>query len=301
VEIGELVAPPAVAKSEPEGALEIVVVAEHDQSPIEGVDVSLGRRVMQTGSDGVARFEPVAAGAAGVDARKRFGDLTYHTFLTHYPSVTIGHDAESKAGGVTDVPSGGTGRIQVVLAVYRLLDTVTLERLDIDLNGDDKFGHWWTVIDGVDSYGWWPKTPLGVSPPHPPSPPAPGIRGAIQGMFDSLVFAARSANAAVTPFGRTLRGVEGELNGCTLFGGQAKRYGHPVNLDPHRMKGDVGDKRWQPVIAGASVSDDLKVGMHEFAKEYSGQWSWRAEFGQNCHSFQIAMMKRASLRMYKKI
>jgi hypothetical protein len=30
------------------------------------------------------------------------------------------------------------------------------------MRGDDKYGHWWIEIDGTESYGWWPKTHVGL-------------------------------------------------------------------------------------------------------------------------------------------
>ena len=54
-------------------------------------------------------------------------------------------------------------------------------RKDIDPFDDDKYGHWWIEIDDNESYGWWPKEPV-------------GLKG-------------------------TLFGVEGGLNGQTHFGG----------------------------------------------------------------------------------
>jgi hypothetical protein len=67
------------------------------------------------------------------------------------------------------------------------LPYITIKRKDISLKGEDKYGHWWTEIDG-ESYGWWPKTPVGLS--------------------------------------ETLFGTQGELNGMTSFGGSATRDPH---------------------------------------------------------------------------
>ena len=82
----------------------------------------------------------------------------------------------------------GTGSTSTGSALH----FITMKRKDIALKGDDKYGHWWTEMDN-ESYGWWPKYPLG---------------GGVGGLWD------------------TLTGVDGELNGITSFGGTATR-------DPH--------------------------------------------------------------------
>jgi hypothetical protein len=70
----------------------------------------------------------------------------------------------------------------------RTLSFIKMKRKHIHLTGDDKYGHWWTEIDGGESYGWWPKNRVGL--------------------ID------------------TLFGTEGELNGQTSFGGTATRDPH---------------------------------------------------------------------------
>lgn len=67
------------------------------------------------------------------------------------------------------------------------LTFVTIKRKNISLKGEDKYGHWWTEIDG-ESYGWWPKNPVGLT--------------------------------------ETLFGTQGELNGMTSFGGSPTRDPH---------------------------------------------------------------------------
>ena len=64
---------------------------------------------------------------------------------------------------------------------WERVDGVQVLRKDIDLGAEDKYGHWWTEMDGNESYGWWPKDPV-----------------------DSK---------------GTLLGVDGELNGQSSFGG----------------------------------------------------------------------------------
>ena len=65
--------------------------------------------------------------------------------------------------------------------------SITLKRKNIHLSAEDKYGHWWFEM-GSESYGWWPKTPVGL--------------------WD------------------TLFGTEGELNGQSNFMGSATQDPH---------------------------------------------------------------------------
>jgi hypothetical protein len=81
----------------------------------------------------------------------------------------------------------------------RTLNFITMKRKHIALTGEDKYGHWWTEVDGGESYGWWPKY-------------------SVSGLWE------------------TLTGVEGELNGITSFGGTATKdphHGDSANDDFH--------------------------------------------------------------------
>lgn len=49
------------------------------------------------------------------------------------------------------------GTIPVLIPV----EGVVVFRKDIDLFGEDKFGHWWIEIFGTESYGWWPADHVG--------------------------------------------------------------------------------------------------------------------------------------------
>jgi RHS repeat-associated protein len=84
------------------------------------------------------------------------------------------------------------------------IDGIRVYRKDIDLGGDDKYGHWWIEIDGTESYGWWPKH--GVD------------------------------------YKGTLFGVDGELNGQTTFGGTPTLDPHhgdrSVGVNEFRVYGD---------------------------------------------------------------
>ncbi|VVB69641.1 Uncharacterised protein [uncultured archaeon] len=136
----------------------------------------------------------------------------------------------------------------------RELRRIVVKRKNISFKGD-KYGHWWTeILDGPDgnpleSYGWWPKNPVGV--------------------IDTLV------------------GVEGELNGQTSFGGS------PTH-DPHQ--GDSADEEFHPVILDIRTDDEVIDAIRRFAQGYTGEWRWTFGWGQNCHTFQVALMKYAGLQ-----
>jgi hypothetical protein len=194
------------------------------------------------------------------------------------------------------------------LEVYRPLVKVILERNHIHLSGGDKYGHWWTVIDDHDSYGWWPRYGLGADAaakgpePEPGPPPLPedaSVVDKIQHAFASAAAKVRSAGHGVwdNSLTRTFRGIEGDLNGTVSFGGQLRRNGDPFDRDPHHDDG--GEERFQPILHDGRADADLKSAMTAFALAYTGQWSWRFEFGNNCHTFQKAMLERCALKKFK--
>jgi RHS repeat-associated protein len=125
---------------------------------------------------------------------------------------------------------------------------IKIKRKHIHLFGDDKYGHWWIEIRATESYGWWPKYPVGIW--------------------------------------ETLRGVEGELNGQTSYGGTA-------TSDPHH--GDSAEDTFHPRIsANCSMScTNAEFCVREFAWSFVGGWSW--PWGPNCHTFQESMMKKCCL------
>jgi fibronectin type 3 domain-containing protein len=127
---------------------------------------------------------------------------------------------------------------------------ILIKRKHIHLTGDDKYGHWWVEI-GNESYGWWPKKPVGL--------------------LDTLI------------------GVEGELNGQTYFGGTS-------TTDPHH--GDSGEEEFYPHLSSSAPDgyscEKAAECIRDFANSYSGSWSWPC--GQNCHSFQEAMMSQCNLK-----
>jgi hypothetical protein len=112
---------------------------------------------------------------------------------------------------------------------------ITIKRKNIDVFGEDKYGHWWTETILGESYGWWPKYHLPAS---------------FNGLWS------------------TITGVEGELNGQTSFGGTQTRdphHGDPADetFNP-RLKKDSKYKNGFDAIRG----------IQQFAQNYSGSWSW---------------------------
>jgi len=103
------------------------------------------------------------------------------------PDAGAGPYDASLPGGVgteavpDDASGSGAGAAAGTASPNRPLPFITMKRKHIHLTGPDKYGHWWTEMDGSESYGWWPKYHVGV--------------------IDTLL------------------GVEGELNGVTTYGG----------------------------------------------------------------------------------
>jgi hypothetical protein len=78
-------------------------------------------------------------------------------------------------------------------AKFREVQSITIKRKHICLTAEDRYGHWWfeildPTLPNSESYGWWPKFPVGVK--------------------------------------QTFRGVPGELNGQTCFRGRPNRDPH---------------------------------------------------------------------------
>lgn len=95
-------------------------------------------------------------------------------------------------GGIGALAGGIMGGLMGKEKKGRALNFITMKRRNISLKGADKYGHWWTEMNG-ESYGWWPKYPLS---------------GGISGLWG------------------TMTGVPGELNGITSFKGSSTRDPH---------------------------------------------------------------------------
>lgn len=136
--------------------------------------------------------------------------------------------------------------------------------LGLPTSGGDKYGHWWIEFNG-ESYGWWPKNPVGLA--------------------------------------GTLTGVPGELNGQSYFGGTPTmdpHHGDAADIDFHPNRRDFW--WWYKLHYGSAAGtkckcatqDQVKDCARAFANAYSGSWSY--PLGQNCHSFQKEMMEKCCMK-----
>ncbi len=136
------------------------------------------------------------------------------------------------------------------------------EKLGKKSSGEDTYGHWWMEFDG-ESYGWWPKDPLGL--------------------VDTLV------------------GVPGELNGQTSFGGTSTtdpHHGDSAEESFHPKRRDRGELEAGEIVGGTpckcATVDEIKQCLRAYAGVYGGSWSY--PWGQNCHSFQNSAMRACCLK-----
>lgn len=286
------------------GTLKVKVVNVCDDSPIEQASVTLGKLVKKTNASGEAEFPDLPVSGYTVEVEKHFAEADYVNLLVHYPRVMLNRKAESSAAVGETVLDGQTVTATAKLVVYRLVPEMVFHRRHIDFHGEDKYGHWWTCVDGGTSFGWWPKYPVGhpsnrtMTEPTPPAalPPGAGRLAQVQHLFSSAVYTVHRKlfDARESGVMQTLMGVEGELNGQTSFNGT------PTG-DPHALGGDEGNEQYQAVLDDCRSDADLKSVMVKYANAYSGGWSWRFEFGNHCHTFQKKLMSEASVTKLKKL
>jgi hypothetical protein len=144
----------------------------------------------------------------------------------------------------------------MVTPAFREVTTITMKRNHINLNHEDKYGHWWFEIgDSLDSasesFGWWPAVPIGTK--------------------------------------GTMRGVPGELNGQTNFLGLPTRDPHHGDEADESFHPVV---RASDTRTDAEIADCLR----QFARNFRGQWRWAFGIGQNCHTFQEQAMIHCGLQ-----
>lgn len=286
------------------GTLKVKVVDICNDKAVDKASVTLLKETKTTGASGEVEFPDLPIGGYTVDVEKHFADCDYVSLIVHYPRVTINHEARSAASAGETVNDGATTTLTVKIPVYRLVPDMVFHRRHIDFGGEDKYGHWWTCVDGGTSFGWWPKYPMGHrlnrvnTPPTRPKPPAAnaGRLAQVQHMFSSAVYAVQSKlfEMRESSLVQTFRGVEGELNGQTSFGGTPTR-------DPHAIGNDEGNEQYQPVIDDCRSDADIRQVMVDFAQAYTGGWSWRFELGNHCHTFQKKLMTEAQVPKLKKL
>jgi hypothetical protein len=141
----------------------------------------------------------------------------------------------------------------------RTLDWITIKRNEIDPSGKDKYGHYWIeILDGPDGK---PVESYGWWPKYPLSP---DLTGAV----------------------KTLGGVQGELNGITSFKGTSTK-------DPDQ--GTTAKREFHPKLMNTLTDQQVLDKIHDFVRSYKGEWRWTFGWGQNCQTFQTALMKNVGL------
>jgi hypothetical protein len=119
--------------------------------------------------------------------------------------MRISKSSKKKNSGSANITNGSqfsSGRNQ-----RKELPEVTVYMKDIVLGAQDKYGHWWTKFTPDESYGWWPKYPVGIK--------------------------------------ETLLGTEGEINGITSFGGSSAKEAHhgDTSGDKHKVYSEKSDSQ----------------------------------------------------------
>jgi hypothetical protein len=149
---------------------------------------------------------------------------------------------------------------------FRQVALLMIKRLRIRLNEPNhpagKYGHWWIEIGdpydpASESYGWWPKAPVGIT--------------------------------------ETFTGVEGELNATTRIDTPFRDETGLAFRDPHH--GDRADETFHPLVPIGDGRTDGEIAncIRLRAREYNGKWQWLMEAGQNCHTFQLAILDDCGL------
>ena len=87
---------------------------------------------------------------------------------------------------------------------------------------------------------------------------------------------------------QTFFGVEGSLN----RGGV--RAGGSLDRDPHH--GEIAERQFHPMVVSGASADAVKTCLRRFAEDCRGAWQWFFGLGQNCHTFQRALMRHCQLR-----
>lgn len=313
MQTGEGIAKEKSVEAAKNGKLVISVRDVCNEKRVPIVTVTINGESKVTDEYGEVEFTNQPVGRANVKVYKHFKEADYVTFVVHTlvlskQNVTQSWAAKSSATEVVTVKEVFATKDRIRLAVFSVVDPIVFHRRNIIWNageGEDKYGHWWTVVDKDTSFGWWPKYPIGSqenrfsSAPAAPAVPQANADWAawVQYKFDQVIYQAKSAiyETKESAVGQTLGGVEGELNG-TSFGGTRTR-------DAHHVGGDEGEQQYQPVINDCREFSQIKKAIMDFAygygAKYGSEWSWRFEAGNHCHTFQKRLMKDCRLEKVK--
>ena len=129
------------------GSLKVTVTERDSDEPVAGVQVTLHGPTpvcAVTPGDGVVRFSGLEPGLYWATAAE--------------PEFEIGR-------GKWMVHVGAGENETMTMRITRILLTVLLKRIPIGVSlaqVDVGVGHWWTEIDGIESYGWYPAERPGV-------------------------------------------------------------------------------------------------------------------------------------------
>jgi hypothetical protein len=273
---------------------------------IENAEIRVCRKLQMSDKNGKAVFNEVNPGGTGVYVRVHTKDADYSTFLSHYPRFLRNHKATSLNDEIVSLSVGQKESLKIKLDTHKVIKEIVFHRRHIDFGGDDKYGHWWSVFDDNMSFGWWPKYPVGSyenrrsTPPKAPSPlqSDAGWKEKVQHKFDTLSYQVAQSLFEMKESGpgQTFRGVDGELNGVTYFQGIAK---NGIYKDPHHLGGDQGNEQYSPVIVECIKLGEIRKKSLDFSLSYSGDWSWRLEAGNHCHTFQKKLMNHLGFKKYK--
>lgn len=308
-ELGEgvSVSKPVVEKKE-KGDLKVSVRDVCDGKRIEDAEVIVNGESQQTDEHGESTFSNLAVGSAGIKVKKHFKEADYIKFITHKPKSTLSYEAKSSSDDIALIVKDKTSKERIEISVFKVVDSVRFCRIHLKLSPLD-YGHWWIEV-GDKSYGWWPiENELGAKDMDEPTPPPPladdaSAAAKIGHMAQTSSYQANMARYAAnytraSNYGqaifKTFKGVPGILNGTE----EHKR----KERDPHHKDWIAGktDEDYHPVIVDCRTKEEIYKAIRDFAFAYSGQWSWRLEFGRNCHTFQKDAMKKLNLDMVKEI
>lgn len=308
-EIGEGAAVAKPAETVKKGKVKVSVRDVCTGKRISDATVIVNGNTKQSDDQGDASFDKLSVGVAKVRVNKHFKEADYKTFITHKPKITMSWEAKSSADDSVLVEEEKESKVRIEIQAYRVVETIRFCRIHLKFSPNLDYGHWW-IEAGDKSYGWWPKQgELGAKEMEAPQPPSPlpadaGTATRIGHMAESATYRAKTAqyaanNSMVGNYGqaiyKTFRGVPGLLNGDADYKRREK--------DPHHKEWLEGktDEDYHPVIVDCRTDAEIYEAIRKFAFAYSGDWSWRFEFGKNCHTFQKDAMKELRLDKVKEI
>jgi hypothetical protein len=117
---------------------------------------------------------------------------------------------------------------------------ITIKRNHIHPSGEDKYGHWWIETNFGESYGWWPKYPVGLW--------------------------------------ETLSSVDGELNGQTSFGGTATKDPHHGDRAEEEFHPKISTKSKYGTLWG--IIKGIRMFANNYSGSWSWPWGQNCQIFQ---------------------